>query len=122
MMEPTAAILRAQRRRVAEWRLAAETWADNDLVVSSPVGEVLDLENVSRFAGGVRDRAGVPRKVLPLHGQRHYAISQMHKAGVDTLTMRQRAGHADLRSTLGYVTIDASKDRDAAERVVGSLI
>jgi integrase len=122
MLEPTAAILRAQKRRVAEWRLAAETWADNDLVVCSPFGEVLDLENVSRMAGDCRDRAGVPRKVLPLHGQRHYAISQMHTAGIDLLTMQQRAGHADLRSTQGYVTIDAQKDRDAAERVAKSLI
>lgn len=122
MMEPTAAVLRAQKRRVAEWRLAAEAWADNDLVVCSPVGEVLDLEHVSRAAGEIRDRAGVPRKVLPLHGQRHFAISQMHRAGVDTITMQTRAGHADLRSTVGYITVDAEKDRDAAERVAKTLI
>lgn len=122
MLEPTAAVLREQKRRVAEWRLAAgQAWADND-VVCSPMGEVLDLENVSRFAGDVRDRAGVPRKVLPLHGQRHFAISQMHKAGVDMTTMQARAGHADLRSTVGYITIDAEKDRDAAQRVERSLI
>jgi integrase len=122
MLEPTAAMLRAQKRRVAEWRLAAEAWADNDLVVCSPVGEVLDPENVSRFAADCRDRAGVPRKVLPLHGQRHFNISQMHKAGVDTITMQARAGHADLRSTVGYITVDAEKDREAAERTKGVLI
>jgi integrase len=64
----------------------------------------------------------MPKKVLPLHGQRHFAISQMHKAGVDTITMQARAGHADLRSTVSYITVDAEKDRKAAERTKHSLI
>ena len=44
MLEPTAAVLREQRKRVAAWRLAAgPAWADNDLVFSDPLGQVLDL-------------------------------------------------------------------------------
>lgn len=122
MLEPTAVMLRDQKSRVAEWRLASAAWADNDLVVCSPVGEVLDLEHVSRVAGELRDRAGIPRKVLPLHGQRHFAVSQLHKAGVDTITIQARAGHADLRSTVGYITVDSDKDREAAQRAAASLI
>ena len=123
MVEPTAELLRAQRKLVAEWRIAAgANWADNDLVVCSPIGEVLNLEQISRAAGIVRDRAGVSRDVLPLHGQRHYALTELHRAGVDPLTLQARAGHADLRSTATYIMIDEAKDRAAAECSVGSLI
>ena len=123
MLEPTAALLRAQRKVIAEWRIAAgPNWADNDLVVSNPIGEVLSIEQLSRTAGIVRDLAGVSRDVRPLHGQRHSARTEVHRAGVDPLTMQARAGHADLRSTATYITVDESKDRAAAERAAGARI
>lgn len=123
MLAPTAMLLRGQRGRVSEWRLSAgDAWADNDLVFCSPVGEVLNIEQLSRNAGEIRDKAGVSRDVLPLHGQRHYALTELHRAGVDALTMQARAGHADIRSTQVYVTVDNQKDREAAEKAAGSLV
>jgi integrase len=123
MLAPTAMMLRAQRGRISEWKLAAgSAWADNDLVFSNPLGEVLNIEQLSRAAGEIRDRAGVPRDVLPLHGQRHYALTELHRSGVDYLTMQARAGHSDIRSTQNYVTVDADKDREAAEKAAGSLV
>lgn len=62
------------------------------------------------------------RDVLPLHGQRHYALTELHRAGVDVLTLQARAGHADIRSTQVYVTVDADKDREAAQKAAESLI
>jgi integrase len=123
MLEPTAALLREQRKRVAAWRLAAGPgWADNDLVFPDPTGEPLNIEQLSRDAGIVRDRAGVSRAVLPLHGQRHFALTEMHRNKVDSLTIQRRAGHSDLRSTQGYITIDLDQDRAAAEATAGSLL
>ena len=123
ILEPTAALLRDQRARVAAWRLAAgREWADNDLVFSDPLGQVLNLEQLSRAAGHVRDEAGVPVAVLPLHGQRHFALTALHKAGVDILTMQNRAGHGDVRSTQGYITVDLDKDREAAVKASASLL
>ncbi|MFY9212281.1 MAG: site-specific integrase [Aestuariivita sp.] len=123
MLAPTAMLLRAQRGRVSEWRIkAGDAWADNDLVFSTPVGEVLHIEQLSRSAGQIRDKAGVSRDVLPLHGQRHYALTELHRSGVDVLTMQARAGHTDIRSTQVYVTVDADKDREAAEKAAGSLV
>lgn len=123
MLEPTAAIFREQKRRVSEWRLAAgSAWADNDLVFPDPLGQVLNMEQLSRDAGIARDKAKVPAAVLPLHGQRHYALTSLHKAGVDLLTMQARAGHGDVRSTQGYITVDLDKDREAAAKASASLI
>lgn len=123
MLAPTADVFREQRKTVATWRLAAgPAWADNDLVFCDPLGQVLDLEYVSRAAGTVRDKAGVSRDVLPLHGQRHYSLTELHRAGVDALTIQARAGHADIRSTQAYITVDADKDREGAERAAASLL
>ena len=123
MLAPTAALFREHRKVVAAWRLAAGPgWADNDLVFSDPLGQVLDLEHLSRAAGVIRNRAGVPREVLPLHGQRHYSLTELHRAGVDVLTIQARAGHADIRSTQTYITVGPDKDREAAERAAASLL
>ena len=123
MLEPTAALLREQRKRVAAWRLAAGPgWADNDLIFPDPTGEPLNIEQLSRDAGIVRDRAGVSRAVPPLHGQRHFALTELHRNKVDPLTIRRRAGHSDLRSTQGYITIDVDQDRAAAEAAAASLL
>lgn len=70
--------------------LAGPAWADNDLAFCDPLEQVLNIEQVSRAAGVVRDRAGAPAAVLPLHCQRHYALTALHKAGVDFLTLPSR--------------------------------
>lgn len=123
MLEPTAQLLREQRKRIAAWRLRAGTaWADNDLIVCDPFGQVLNPEELSKAARTVRDRAGVSRDVSPLHGGRHYSLTQLHKAGIDSITIKARAGHADIRSTVGYITIDDDDDRKAAAAVRDSLL
>ena len=124
MLEPTAVVLREQRKRVAARRLAAgqgvggkRPWSSTDAL-----GQVLDLNHLSHAAGIIRDRVGVPRAVLPLHGQRHYALTALHKHGVDLLPIQSRAGHGDIRSTQTYITIDIDKDREAAVKAAASLL
>ena len=85
-------------------------------------GQLLDPERVSRIFGTVARRAGIPSEVQPLHGQRHFHITAMHRAGVDLATAKERAGHADLRSTLGYVTPDRDRDREAAAKTLDGLL
>jgi len=40
----------------------------------------------------------------------------------DVLTIQARAGHGDIRSTAGYITVDLDKDREAATKASASLI
>ena len=53
---------------------------------------------------------------------RDYALTELHRAGVDPITMQARAGHADLRSTQTYITVDSDMDRAAAEKSAASLL
>jgi integrase len=94
----------------------------HDLVFCYPLGQVLNMEVLSIQARRFRDAAGVPADVSPVHGYRHYSLTQLHKVGVDGLTIRIRACHADIRSTQGYVTIDSNDDWKAAAAVAGSLL
>ena len=95
-------------------------WADNDLVFCNPVGEVLDQALVSKVACKIRDAAGLPRDVLPLHGLRHFHLSAVLKGtGNDRAAARKRAGHASFASTERYITPDEEQDRAAA--VAGSV-
>lgn len=80
------------------------------------------MEHVSRIACAISDAAKVPACVSPLHGLRHHHLTALHRAGVDLATARERAGHADLRSTLGYVTPDRGRDRAAAAAALRGLV
>ena len=119
---PAVKLLMDQRARVSQWRLAlGSDWADNDLVFCKPTGEVLNIEQLSRVLGEIRDEAGVSCEVQPLHGMRNFHLTAMHTAGVDLATVQARAGHADVRSTLGYITVSEDADEAAADAAVSAL-
>ncbi|MEO1347080.1 MAG: site-specific integrase, partial [Pseudomonadota bacterium] len=110
-------LMRDHKRHQNEQRLAAgPAWADNDLVFCSPLGEVLDQSLVSKVACWIRDEAGVPRDVLPMHGMRHFHLSAVLKnTGNDRAAAKKRAGHASFASTERYITPDEEQDRAAAK-------
>lgn len=109
-------MLRDHRRQQSEQRLkAGPGWADNDLVFCDPIGQILDPSLISKVAGRIRDKAGLPREVLPLHGLRHFHLSAVLKGtGNDRASAKKRAGHASFASTERYITPDDEQDRAAA--------
>jgi integrase len=100
----TVAELRAQFRRVAEWRSAAgERWRDEGLVLPR------------RRTGGVRGRDGAVALLARLHADhglprltphqlRHTHASLMLAAGVPVKVVSDRLGHAQISITLDIYT------------------
>ncbi len=123
-IEPaTVELLVKHRLKVRQWQLkVGSAWANNDLVLCDPVGQVLNMSDVSKLAGKIRDRAGVPREVLPIHGTRHYNISQMAKLTKDYTAIQRRAGHASYESTNRYITTDEEQDRNLAGAALKGLM
>ncbi|WP_108859185.1 tyrosine-type recombinase/integrase [Ruegeria sp. Alg231-54] len=123
-IEPaTVDLLRKHKVMVRQWQLAAgSVWANNDLVLCDPAGQVLNMSDVSKIAGKIRDKSGVSRDVLPIHGTRHYNITQMAKLTKDYAAIQRRAGHASYESTNRYITTDEEQDRDLAEAALRGLI
>ncbi|NOE32320.1 tyrosine-type recombinase/integrase [Ruegeria sp. HKCCD7318] len=123
-IEPaTVDLLRKHMVEVRQWQLAAgSAWANNDLVLCDPVGQVLNMSDVSKLAGKIRDRARVSRDVLPIHGTRHYNISQMAKLTKDYAAIQRRAGHASYESTNRYITTDEEQDRNLAGAALKGLL
>jgi integrase len=102
--------LRDHRRRQQELRrFAAHLWEDNDLVfctchLTPPVscGKPLDRRNVYRQWQRIVRSAGV--SAATFHALRHTGLSGMAEDGVNPETIRQIAGHSDVRITLAWYT------------------
>lgn len=105
------AVLKAHRVRQNTVRLnVGEMWEDNDLVFCTmsaapgplSFGKPLDKGNILRHWRKICKRAGLP--MLTFHALRHTALTQMAAAGVNPETIRQIAGHSDVRITLAWYT------------------
>jgi integrase len=102
-------ILRAQLERQELERVACEKlgrpWQNADgLIFTTPHGTPIEPSRVTRH---FREELG-PAAKLPagtrLHDLRHANISAMISSKVDPETARERAGHSDVRVTLGVYT------------------
>ena len=56
---------------------------------------------------------------LSFHSLRHTYISWMIMAGVPVPVVQKLAGHADLKTTMGYVHLAPDSLRGAVQRVFG---
>lgn len=98
-----AAILRAQRARQAEQRIAAghlwQTGAPNDdLVFRTPQGRHLLFTTIGKYTRAVGEAIGVPG--LHPHDLRHsYAVAAL-RSGMDVKTVQNNLGHASAAMTL----------------------
>ncbi len=90
------AVLRAQRVRVAEQRLAAATdWADLDMVFPSPSGRPLDPANRRRTLSQVCAKAGLP--AMSPNELRHTAATVLVDKGIPIELVADLLGHTNFR-------------------------
>ena len=73
------------------------------------------LKDIRDSLNGACKRAGVPR--LHVHGLRHTFGSQMAMAGADPFAIMKAMGHADIKTTMIYVSLGKSHIREQVERL-----
>ena len=110
-------LLKAQRRRQAEWRLkAGPAWEDNGLVFTNELGVHLSPHTVFHHFKRIVESIGLPD--TRFHDLRHsYAVAAI-RSGDDIKTVQGNLGHATASFTLdvyGHVT-DQMK-RESADRM-----
>ncbi|MGD0747720.1 MAG: tyrosine-type recombinase/integrase [Acidimicrobiales bacterium] len=114
----TVAVLRTQKRRQAEHRLALGAgWRnEHDLVFTEPDGRPLDPESVAKVFARRVERSGLPR--LRFHDLRHSHTAHLIAAGtVPILAISKRLGHASTSFTMdryGHLFEDAGSEAAAA--------
>jgi len=73
------------------------------------------LTDIRGGLNGACDRAGVPP--IRVHGLRHTFGSQMAMAGADPFAIMKAMGHADIKTTMIYVSLGKSHIREQVERL-----
>jgi integrase len=113
------AILRDQRKRQAEERLAASDYVESDHVFTRPGGPY-HPQALSRQLADLSVLAGLPR--LTAHGLRHTSATLMLASGVPPKVAAERLGHADATLfTNLYSHVTPTMQREAADRLGAAL-
>lgn len=110
-------LLRTQRRRQAEWRLAAgQVWQDNGFVFSNQLGAHLARQTVYRHFKNAVESIGLPDRRF--HDLRHtYAVASL-RAGDDPKTVSENLGHATVAFTLDtYAHVTEQMKQASASRM-----
>ncbi|GAB4240909.1 MAG: site-specific integrase [Deltaproteobacteria bacterium] len=96
---------------------AAKEKAEKRKVKSSLVfpGRKGPLNDIRESLNGACKRAGVPR--VHVHALRHTFGSQMAMAGADPFAIMKAMGHADIKTTMIYVSLGKSHIREQVERL-----
>ena len=71
--------------------------------------------DIRESLNGACARAGVPRNHV--HGLRHTFGSQMAMAGADPFAIMKAMGHADMKTTMIYVSLGRSHIREQVEKL-----
>jgi integrase len=116
----TLAALKEHRTRWLERRMAAETWADHDLVVCSSKGTPINPNNVTRSFDLIVRRAGL-RRITP-HGLRHTHATMLLRQGVPAKIVSERLGHASIGITLDTYSHVLPDMQDTAADAMDSIM
>jgi len=113
--------LKAQRARLAEWRLkAGADWQDGGLVFAGLHGQPLQPSVVEHALARECERLGLP-KTTP-HGLRHLHASLLLDAGLPVPLVSARLGHARPSITMSiYAHKVGQDDRRAADALARAL-
>jgi integrase len=114
------AVLRDQRKRQAEERLATLDHVESDHVFTRAGGGPYHPQTLSRQLADLSVLAGLPR--LTAHGLRHTSATLMLASGVPPKVAAERLGHADATLfTNLYSHVTPTMQRDAADRLGAAL-
>jgi integrase len=114
------AILRDQRKRQAEERLATLDQIESDHVFTGAAGGPYHPQTLSRQLADLSVLAGLPR--LTAHGLRHTSATLMLASGIPPKVAAERLGHADATLfTNLYSHVTPTMQRDAADRLGAAL-
>jgi integrase len=112
--------LRQHRSRQVEFRLAAPTWIDRDLVFTNDVGGPVLGATLRDHFYRVLAMAGLPR--IRLHGLRHSMATLMLASGEHPKLVSERMGHANVAFTLAtYSHVIPGMHDVAAQRLADVL-
>jgi len=75
------------------------------------------LNDIRESLNGACKRAGIPH--IRVHGLRHTFGSQMAMAGADPFAIMKAMGHADIKTTMIYVSLGKSHIREQVEKLNG---
>lgn len=76
----------------------------------------LSVRSIQRLVAKYREEFSLPEKFTP-HKGRHTFLSRLVQQGVDISIARKLAGHANLQTTMGYLTFRDEDIRAAVERL-----
>jgi integrase len=112
--------LREHRSAQFEARmLAAGEWTDHDLVFTQWNGAPVDPRRDWQDWGDILKEAGIPHSGV--HSGRHTAATIAIDAGTAITAVQELLGHADVRTTRGYVHTSSPATR-AAARAMGRAL
>ena len=102
-----------------EMLLAANLWQDNELVWCQPNGRPIDGRADWQEWSDILTEAGLPH--LGVHAMRHSAATIAIDEGIALTVVQEQLGHADIRTTRGYVHVTSPLAEAAAARVGKAL-
>jgi integrase len=113
-------VLREQRKRQAEERLAATNYVESGHVFTRPEGGPYHPQLLSKQLAALSIEAALPR--LTAHGLRHTSATLMLANGVPPKVAAERLGHADATLfTNLYSHVTPTMQREAADRLGAAL-
>jgi integrase len=115
--ERTLALGKRVADELFQHRASTAYGGDDEFVFCSPTkGTPFDPR---RYAISFRKAlaAGINDYIRPFYDMRHSSITNSAAAGTSTTALMARAGHADLRTTQGYVDLAGESCRAEAERL-----
>jgi integrase len=120
---PPVVVAALEQRRQDQMREAharSARWDHTGLVFTRPDGHPVDPRDDHDAWKALARKAGVPARRL--HAARHTALSLLVATGTDITVVQELAGHADIRTTGGYVDVAAEQKRKAVERAAAALM
>jgi len=108
--------LRRYRKEQLAKRMSVPHWVDLDLVFSTDEGRPIDTASDRRQFKEILTECGLHG--FRVHDARHTAITNLAMDGVPLPTIKDIAGHSDIRVTSSYVHSTSEAFDDAAEKVM----
>ncbi len=111
----TASVMAELAKYRTRWvarKLAAEEWADHDLVFCTASGRPVNPSHVRRSFDRIVTRASVPD--ITIHGMRHTHAVSLLKHGTPVKVVSERLGHKDISTTLNVYAAALPDMQDVA--------